>query len=98
MKKEAKYWAWTALVVQDACNLTAVIHAFSRMMTDLSESNGLMVRDTDWINTHPLAVMFTDKCAQLSGVQNIGTDQFSKAYKWCCDTRDGKRPNDFDYA
>lgn len=96
--KEAKQWAATALNVQDACNLTAVVRAFGQVMTDLSESNGLMVRDTDWLNTHPLVVMFTDKCAHLSGVQDVGNDVFSAAYEWCVATRDGKRPNDYDYS
>lgn len=52
-----------ALQVQDACNLSGVVHSFSRALTELRE-NG--INDTDALNNHPISVLYSDKIASLT--------------------------------
>jgi hypothetical protein len=68
-----------AINVQDACNLSGVAHGFSRAMSDLC-GHGL---DTDARNTHPVAILWSDKIAHLTGTQNIGNDVVTRAYDAC---------------
>lgn len=77
MNDELKRAAKDALTVQDACNLSGVVHAFSRAMSVVREStNG-----TDEANTHPIAVLFADKIMDLVG--RPGMDNYGKAYDAC---------------
>jgi hypothetical protein len=69
-----------ALQVQDACNLSGVVHAFARAMSDLlkhPECTG-----TDWANTHPVAVLYADKIAHLTGTQSLDTEKIWDAYRF----------------
>ena len=66
-----------ALNVQDACNLCGVAQGFARAMADL----GAYTRGTDERNTHPIAVLWSDKIAHLTGTQNIGQDTVIRAYR-----------------
>ena len=68
----------TAIVIQDACNLSGVVHAFSDILSRMCDA-GL---DTDARNRHPISIMFADKIASLSGVL-AGGDIFSIAYDEC---------------
>lgn len=72
-----------ALDVQNACNLSGVVHSFSRAMTKLSEAGF----DTDAKNKHPLAVLYSNKIASLTGSESVL--QFSKAYNWASDMAQG---------
>lgn len=54
-----------ALDVQDACNLSGVVHGWSRAITRLRELLGRV--GTDELNSHPINVMWSDKCAHLTG-------------------------------
>ena len=79
MNTELKKAAQDALAVQDACNLSGVVHAFSRAMTVIRENtNG-----TDEANRHPIAVLFADKIADLTG--RPGVDGYGQAYSACSD-------------
>lgn len=58
-----------ALAVQDACNLSGVVHGFSRSITRLRA----LLREagqesTHTINTHPVCQMWADKIASLAGL------------------------------
>lgn len=88
----AREWAQQALNVQDACNLSGVVHTFGRMMTELHEQN----HGTDWINQHPLAVLFSDKVDHLTGTQGLWASTTSWAYAWAQATADGDREG-FEY-
>lgn len=71
-----------ALDIQDACNLSGVVHAFSRCMTELRpllEAEGKF--STDKLNNHPIAVLYSSKIASLT----MSEDKFSSAYNWVCD-------------
>ncbi len=57
-----------AIQVQDACNLSGVVHSFSRAMNRLwalaREGEG---KGTDWINTHRVSRLYASKIQSLSG-------------------------------
>jgi hypothetical protein len=67
-----------AIAVQDACNLSGVVHSFSQAMTALAE---LGVKDTEGRNRHPVAILYASKIASLTGCE--GALAFSKAYDYC---------------
>jgi hypothetical protein len=56
-----------SLDVQDACNLSGVVHSYSRAMSRLWEL--LPGAGTQTINHHPIARLWADKCAHLTGTQ-----------------------------
>lgn len=84
-----KDMAQDALSVQDASNLTGVIHSWSRMLPDLraaieahcKENN--LVFSTDRVNQHPVNVLFASKVASLTSCE-VGL-AFGDAYKWAND-------------
>jgi len=51
-----------ALDVQDACNLSGVVHSFAEVLPRIREE----ANDTDKINRHPISVMYASKIAHLS--------------------------------
>lgn len=72
--------AQEALDVQDACNLCAVVQGFARAMLDL----GTHTSGTDERNTHPVAVLWADKVAHLTGTQAPGIGgTVAEAYAKC---------------
>jgi hypothetical protein len=74
--------AQQALDVQNACNLSGVVHTFSRVMTFLWD---LDLGGTDAVNTHPIARLYADKIAHLTGTQTLGNDATQDAYRWAYD-------------
>ena len=62
-----KELAAEALIVQNACNLSGVAHTFSRVMSDLWELARAEEKGTDWVNTHPIAIVWVDKMQSLTG-------------------------------
>lgn len=78
-----------ALEVQSACNLSGVVHSFSRCMTELRtllEAEGKF--STDKLNQHPICIMYSSKIASLTA----SDDKFISAYNWVCDQ--GVKPID----
>lgn len=67
-----------ALRVQNACNLTGVVHGWSRAVSELREN--LPDAGTAEINRHPINVLWADKCADLAGVPRLGPEAYSRAY------------------
>jgi hypothetical protein len=70
-----------AISVQDACNLSGVVHSWSRMMDKIWKESRAMEKGTDFVNRHPINVMFADKVASLTGSNNFS--RYSKAYEEC---------------
>lgn len=68
-----------ALFVQDACNLSGVVHSFSTAMTRLREL--IPGKDTDFYNRHPIAVMYSSKLADMTKCYDNGT--FIDAMETC---------------
>lgn len=73
---DEKKWAKGALLVQDACNLSGVLHSFSKMLGDMHDA-GL---DTTQKNKHPLSILFSSKVESLTGSSSMQV--FSNAYEW----------------
>jgi hypothetical protein len=68
-----------ALNVQDACNLSGVVRSFASVIEILWKEPGC--KGTDWVNTHPIAVLFSSKIASLTGSES--SENFGKAYLDC---------------
>lgn len=74
--------AQDAILVQDACNLSGVVHDFSRILAEvlwpMAREQG---QGTDWVNTHPISKLFADKIVDLAHVRDF--DQYFTAYDEC---------------
>ena len=71
-----------ALQVQDACNLSGVVHSFSRAITRLralleAEGKG----GTLAVNMHPVCWLWSDKIASLTGSQLGAMSEMTAAYR-----------------
>ena len=65
LKKAAK----EAIIVQDACNMAGVARAFEEILTNtLWPCAHMLGTGTDWVNHHPITVLFSDKIADLAGL------------------------------
>jgi hypothetical protein len=61
--------AQQSLDVQDACNLSGVVHSFAKAMDVLWAEARVHGHGTSWINKHPIVTLFLDKLASLNGIQ-----------------------------
>jgi hypothetical protein len=86
MSKTLKQLAQDALNVQNACNLCGVAQAFAQVMIDLGEHT----KGTDERNTHPVAILWADKIAHLTGTQQMGLLDVMRAYDVCNDLAKGE--------
>jgi hypothetical protein len=77
-----------AIDIQDACNLSGVVHGFSRTITELRR---LLEQEGDFstgkLNQHPVCVLYSSKIASLTGSEvnanEVGGNAFSEAYGFC---------------
>ena len=86
MSKTLQQLAQEAILVQDACNLRGVLRSFheaSLSLGRLPECTG-----TDWVNTHPIMVLYADKVSSLTHLQNDSA-AFGEAYLKCKDLCNG---------
>jgi hypothetical protein len=67
-----------SLRVQNACNLSGIVHSYARALSDLRTLCPSL--STDAINRHPIAVVWADKVAHLAGIQHPGNSRVSRAY------------------
>lgn len=88
--KSMKDLAQQALDVQNASNLSGVVAAFREVMIELWEHARVEGHGTDWVNTHPIAKLWSDKVAHLTGTQAIGNDAVTAAYAWANDIVGGE--------
>jgi len=65
-----------AYQVQDACNLSGVVHSFSRAMSDLREA--CPDQGTEFYNTHPVAILYASK---ISSLTTAGFNAESEAFR-----------------
>lgn len=61
-----------AIQAQDACNLSGVVHSFSRAMRRLWDIAHEQGHGTDWVNTHRVARLYADKIQSLTGPIQLG--------------------------
>jgi hypothetical protein len=55
-----------ALTVQNACNLSGVVHSFSESLSKLWDEARETGKDTDWVNTHPICILFAEQIKHLA--------------------------------
>ena len=77
-----KELAELANLCQGGCNLSGIAISFGGVMKDLWDHARAENKGTDWVNTHPVAILFIDKMASLAGIQS-DTGPVLAAYKWC---------------
>lgn len=82
MNRTLKEHAKDALLVQNACNLSGVVHSFDKVVTDLWEEANRIGKGTDWVNTHPIVQAYVDKLASLARVQSNVNNVFD-AFEAC---------------
>lgn len=64
-----------ALFVQDASNLSGVVHSFLRQLDRIASflSHSPLL-DVHALHRHPIVIMYCSKCVALTEVQNTGVD------------------------
>ncbi len=68
-----------ALFVANACNLTGVVHSFSRAMTDL---RALYPNEgSRFFNEHPISIMYSQAISNITGSDSFTA--YSQAYEAC---------------
>jgi len=72
-----------AILVQDACNLSGVVHSFSSVMEKIWSTARATGCGTEWVNNHPIAVMYANKIASLTGQYADASPAFGRAYDIC---------------
>ena len=75
-ERTMKDLAREAIEVQNACNLSGVVHGFSRAVTDLRRLRP--DAGTDALNAHPICVLWASKIEDLTRAES----NFPQAYKW----------------
>jgi hypothetical protein len=68
--------AQRALDVQDACNLSGVLHAFDKAIDAAWEEARRQGKGTDFVNRHSIVTVFLSKLVDLNGREA----EFFKAY------------------
>lgn len=87
--KTMKELAQEAIDCQNASNLSGLVHAFSRSITDLRAHLEKEFGDkfsTNMVNEHPISVMFSTQIAFLTRTSGSGCENanlYRKAYEWC---------------
>lgn len=84
--KTWKQLAERALAVQSACNLSGIVISFA---DDIRDVRSLLDQEgkgnTDMVNKHPVAVLYSTQIAFLTGTSHIGCDDielYGKATEW----------------
>lgn len=86
MQMDIRDAAREAILVQDACNLSGVARTFDEILSSVlwPEARRLGM-GTEWVNTHPVAVLFAAKLAHLAGLGDIAPFE---AYQACRELAD----------
>ncbi len=71
-----------AILVQNACNLSGIVLSFSRVMSKIwGEARATGNDNTNWVNTHPIAVLYANKVGSLAKSEDF--QSYSDAYNEC---------------
>jgi hypothetical protein len=81
--KSIRNMATQALAVQNACNLSGVVHSFSAILTALWEHAREQGKGTDWVNQHPVCILFAAQVSHLTSGTITGSEVYSAAYNQC---------------
>jgi hypothetical protein len=74
-----------ALLVQDACNLSGVVHSLSRAMHAIWEVSNRKGLGTDYVNQHPIVAMYLDKLCQLNCHAMLENPRLTQSYWGLCE-------------
>ncbi len=85
-----------AIDVQNACNASGVIHSLSRIVSYIWEEevnkHPEEKRGTEYVNTHPVVILFLDKLCSLAHIQsNYDCEIVSQAYKTCYEKAESEK-------
>ena len=75
-----KQLAQKALDVQNACNLSGVLHTFDNVIRMLWVHARSQNQGTDWVNEHAIVIVFLDKLNSLAGIQKFNYEKVEAAY------------------
>ncbi len=67
-----------AIQVQDACNLSGVVHAMAEAVESVCDMANRLGQGTAWKNRHPVLVLFAAKVVHLAG---LGDASLGEAYE-----------------
>ncbi len=70
-----------ALEVQNACNLSGIVRSFSRATEKLWAEARARGEGTEFVNRHPISVLYAAKLANLSGADRAAG--FAEAWGEC---------------
>lgn len=70
-----------ALMVQDAANLSGVVHSFSEVVSKIWKEGLDRGHGTKYVNHHPITILYADKIADLSGSKDFKV--YTAAYQKC---------------
>lgn len=74
--------AQKALDASGAVNLSGVVATFARVTSDLWSLARERGHGTNWVNTHPVSVIFASVISNLSGVDHSSSLVVIHAYTW----------------
>ncbi len=69
-----------ALDIQDASNLSGLVHSFPQILDDIwteAREKGL---GTEFVNTHPLVILWLDKLNSLARIQFYGDEELNRIH------------------
>jgi hypothetical protein len=66
-----------ALESQSACNLSGIVHTFSEVLSKIWVEANARGLGTDWVNQHPISVLYSTQIASLSGASTMDTNYFA---------------------
>lgn len=73
-----------AIEVQDACNLSGVVHSFSRTIGRLRQIlENQPDFSTEKLNSHPICILWASKISSLTGLGGGFCNRFGDAYTEC---------------
>jgi hypothetical protein len=76
-----------SMACQDACNLTGVLYSWARVGPVLWAEANRLGKGTDWVNSHPVNILFASKLASLTHCESAST--FSTAWDAACKLAEG---------
>lgn len=83
-RNKIREYAQSALDSQSACNLSGIIHSWSRILGFLWEYSRIFNKPgTEWVNNHPINVLFITQACHLSGAGLPSGDRYFKAHEHC---------------
>ena len=73
----------SAIDVQNACNLSGVVHSLSRLLPEVWAEAREQNQGTDYVNTHPIVIMYLNQLNWLATGDCVSPRKFYAAQKVC---------------